>query len=120
MKKGDRWVLLVVLLAAAVLAIVFAVQKKAGAEAVVYVSGVETARFPLSTPIQWRLETAWGYNEIQIEDGGVSVIDADCRDGICVNHAPISSQGESIVCLPHEMVIEIEGETAAALDGVVQ
>ena len=40
--------------------------------------------------------------------------DADCPDKICVNHATISDVGESIVCLPHRVVVEIvssDGET---------
>ena len=42
-----------------------------------------------------------------IKNGKVSMIKADCPDKICVNHAAISKKGETIVCLPHKVVIEV-------------
>ncbi len=92
---------------------------QAGAVAVIYVDGVEVHRLPLSVDGRWRLETAQGYNEIVVENGTVLVEEADCRDGICVNHAPVSLEKESIVCLPHKMVIEVEGGEEG-VDAVVQ
>ena len=32
---------------------------------------------------------------------------ADCRDQICVRHRAVSAVGESIICLPHKLVVEI-------------
>lgn len=49
------------------------------------------------------------YNLISVIDGKVTMEAADCRDQICVNHKPIMSERESIICLPHKLVIEIEG-----------
>lgn len=49
------------------------------------------------------------YNLISVIDGKVMMEAADCRDQICVNHKPIMSERESIICLPHKIVIEIEG-----------
>ena len=42
-----------------------------------------------------------------IRDGYASVEYADCPDGICAAHKPISRSGESIVCLPHKVVITV-------------
>ena len=33
--------------------------------------------------------------------------DANCPDKICEGHQKISYKGETIVCLPHKVVIEI-------------
>ena len=49
------------------------------------------------------------YNLFSVIDGKVTMVVADCRDQICVNHKPIMSERESIICLPHKLVIEIEG-----------
>ena len=49
-------------------------------------------------------------NVIQIKNGFVSMIDADCRDQICVKTASISKNGEIIVCLPHKVTVEIFSE----------
>ncbi len=62
-----------------------------------------------------------GYNTIQIKDGIVSVIEADCHNQVCVNHKPISHEGESIICLPHKMVVEIEsGKGDGDVDTIAQ
>jgi hypothetical protein len=46
--------------------------------------------------------------------------EADCPDGLCVKQHKIDKTGQTIVCLPHRVVIEIEGGQTNELDGVVQ
>lgn len=50
-------------------------------------------------------------NILKIENGKANMISANCPDGICVNHKPIYRKGESIICLPHKMVVTIIGES---------
>ena len=45
--------------------------------------------------------------EIVIEAGRVAVIEADCPDQICVRHRQINRDQETIVCLPHRLVVEV-------------
>jgi hypothetical protein len=45
---------------------------------------------------------------ILVEENSVNVIDADCPDKVCVNHSDIGNVGETIICLPHKMVVEIK------------
>ena len=47
-----------------------------------------------------------------VKDGKVSVTEADCPDKVCVNTGEISKSGDTIVCLPHKLVVEIEGSTS--------
>lgn len=47
------------------------------------------------------------YNVLIIRDGEAYVAEASCPDGICAAHRPISRRGESIVCLPHRVVITV-------------
>lgn len=120
MKKGDILVgVLIVLVAVGLYASGLLRPGAPGGTAVVYVDGKEVHRLSLSQDTQWRLDTEMGYNEIVVENGTVYVQQADCRDGVCVDHAPVSLEKESIVCLPHKMVIEVEGG-AAGVDAVVQ
>lgn len=46
-------------------------------------------------------------NRLVIADGQAKVEFASCPDGICAAHKPISREGESIVCLPHRVVITV-------------
>lgn len=47
------------------------------------------------------------HNRLVIRDGKASVETATCPDGICVDHRAIFREGESIVCLPHKVVITV-------------
>jgi len=55
------------------------------------------------------IQTEYGYNLVEIGDESVRVIEADCPDKIDVKQGTISKIGETIVCLPNKLVIEIKG-----------
>lgn len=48
-------------------------------------------------------------NKIVIRDNTISMIDADCPDLLCVYQGNISKVGQSIVCLPNKVMVEIKG-----------
>lgn len=52
-------------------------------------------------------------NTLKIENGKATVTSANCPDGICVNHKAIYRKGESIICLPHKLVITIVSDSPA-------
>lgn len=67
------------------------------------------------------------FNLFSVVNGRVNMEAADCRDQVCVRHRPVSAGGESIICLPHKLVIEItdrpvsdSGRQRQTLDGVVE
>ncbi len=57
-----------------------------------------------------RLETDLGINIIEIIDEKIGMFEADCPDHICYVPEFITKPGETIVCLPNRVVIEIKGE----------
>lgn len=57
-------------------------------------------------------------NTLQIANGKAKMIKADCPDKLCLHQRAIARQGETIVCLPNKIVIEIHGGEQAELDGV--
>ncbi len=46
-------------------------------------------------------------NTLVISDGVADMLSADCPDQICVDTKAISAMGETIVCLPHKVVVEV-------------
>ncbi len=66
--------------------------------------------------------------EIRSEDGGINIlqiagrkadmIEADCPDKTCVRQKAISHNQETIVCLPHRIVVTIEGGSSSDLDAI--
>ncbi|MBO4468328.1 MAG: NusG domain II-containing protein [Clostridia bacterium] len=48
------------------------------------------------------------HNTVKIKDGKVFMKCADCKNQICVKSGKISKSGETVVCLPNRVIIEIE------------
>ena len=60
-------------------------------------------------------------NVCEIRDGEVHMTEAGCPDQLCIHQGSIHIQGETIVCLPNRVTVEITGnDTEEQLDGVVQ
>lgn len=49
-------------------------------------------------------------NTVIVENGKVRVEEASCPDKICEKHVPISMTGETIICLPNKVVVEVANE----------
>lgn len=47
-------------------------------------------------------------NTIELSDGRIQIKSATCRDQVCVRTGFINRAGQTIVCLPHQLVIEIQ------------
>ncbi len=77
--------------------------------------GREIGRYPLSADTEFVVEAPdGGSNTVVIRDGGCYVREADCPDGICMRRGRIDKNGESIVCLPHRLVILVSGGESGA------
>ncbi len=46
-------------------------------------------------------------NVIEISEGSVKMLSANCPDKLCMHSHPISKNGEMIVCLPHRVYVRI-------------
>ena len=64
------------------------------------------------------LESEDGYNLLVIEDGKAFIREADCPDKLCVKQRAIFRQGESLICLPHRLVVTVEDGEQGELDAV--
>lgn len=65
----------------------------------------------VSTPYHVEIGSLEGqYNLILIENGRISVSTANCPDQVCVLQGASGEEGRPILCLPHQVIITIEGE----------
>lgn len=78
-----------------------------GDSVTVTVDGTPYGTYPLSVDTVVEIATDGGYNRLVVQDGRAVMEAADCPDGICAAHRPISRRGESIVCLPHRVVVTV-------------
>lgn len=56
------------------------------------------------------INTSKGSNKILIRNNTIKIIDADCKDELCIKQGEISKVSQTLVCLPHELIIEIKGD----------
>ena len=92
--------------------------REEGAIADVYVDGVKVAEYPLSIDGVYYINN--GSNVLVIEDGAAYMREANCPDKFskngCVNTGKISYVGQTIVCLPNKIIVEIVGEGEGIVD----
>ena len=116
--KPNLWDILVVLavvaLAAASALTVWPGRDSGSLTAVVTADGEELDRFaPADLAADPRTYTHNGYTlTVTAEDGGLRVSEADCPTQDCVHTGAISRSGQSIVCLPARIIIQLTGGQA--------
>lgn len=108
MKKADIILIAVVLLLAGAMFVFLYGGDKSGSFVQLEVDGEVVEVLDLKTDTTRVIETEnGGANTFVIKDGTVKMTEANCPDGICKNHKQISRNGESIICLPHKVVITV-------------
>ena len=85
----------------------------------VTVDGALYGTYPLAVDTAVDINTDGGHNRLVVRDGVAFMDAADCPDGICAAHRPISRKGESIVCLPHKVVTVVTADKNDGPDIVV-
>lgn len=118
MKKKDLVLIGFLLIIAIVGMIAINLGKKPGSQVVITVDGNIYKTADIKEDQTILVNTKNGDNTVVIADGMVDMTKADCPDKICVNHKKISKSGETIVCLPQKVVVEVTGMDDKELDGI--
>ncbi|WP_026528830.1 NusG domain II-containing protein [Butyrivibrio sp. VCD2006] len=84
------------------------------------VNGEVIKTFPLSVNRKYTIKGIEGENKLIIKDNSCYMDSADCPDKLCVTQGVISKSGESIICLPHMVVVTIKGEDSDEVDSVAK
>lgn len=111
LRKADLLLLAAAFVFSAVLAAVLLLRSPGGTVQV-RVAGAVTAGYPLDVDASYTITGAdGGMNLLVIEDGAARIEEASCPDGVCVHTGRIRRNGQSIVCLPNQVVVEIVSDT---------
>ncbi len=119
MKKADILLVIFILIAAVGVYLFYSAGAEKGKGVEVTVDGESVGFLSLDVDDSIRIDTEDGYNIVTVKDGEVMVTEADCRDQICVEHKKIRKTGETIVCLPHKLVVTVTGDAPGGFDAVV-
>ena len=71
----------------------------------------------VAEPYSFTLEDGSGANTVQVERGRIRISAADCPDQVCVKQGWISGGAVPIICLPHRLIVTIEGGQGNGVDG---
>ncbi|MCR5251409.1 MAG: NusG domain II-containing protein [Lachnospiraceae bacterium] len=123
LRKADI-VLIVLLIAGALLLLAygsfFGGEGKGQLRACCYRDGEAVLECPLSQEKRIVIPSGDGGENVLVIRGGQAFVEsADCPGQDCVHEGAIDAPGEEIICLPHKLVIRIEGGEAA-VDAVVR
>lgn len=121
MKKGDKIVLASIIVISLVLFFLTSqtLREAQNKYVSVQISGQEVQKISLKKEKELReynFKTKLGTNKVLVKDGKVWVQESNCPDQICVHMAPIEKVGETIICLPHEFLVEIKADKKAPDD----
>jgi hypothetical protein len=115
MKKGDFILIIAIIIIAVSIFfyINFYAHGDKGAQVIIKLENqiIKEISLPVEDKIEYKVEIDQeNYNLVQIKDDRVRIKNANCPDQVCVNEGWKDKAGETLVCLPHQLVIEITGE----------
>ena len=111
MKRKDIYLLAGLITAGLLIGLIVFFSGKSGNMVSVRVDGREVMTFSLEEDQEYEIQGEGGrYNKIIIRNGEVWMEEASCPDHLCMKMGHLSKSGQSIICLPNKVVIEIRGQ----------
>lgn len=118
--RNDMLLVAALLVLGGALALFLYVTRETGGYVSVQIDGETITEFPIGDNVRVVLGTGEHTNTLVIEGGTARVVEASCPDQICVRQGAVRYAGESIVCLPHRLVITVEGGQMDDVDATVR
>lgn len=114
--RNDALLIAVLLILGGALALYLNLTRQTGGYVSVQVDGEVLMELPLSVDTE-KVLGGWEHtNTLIIRNGTAQVVEASCPDQVCVRQGAIRFEGESIVCLPHRLVVTVEGGVQGGVD----
>ena len=104
MKRNDWILATAVLLAAGVLGAYLLLGRQTGSYVMISKDNEEIGTYSLKDD---RVIDVGDGNRLEIKDGAVHMLSADCPDQICVHTGWIDQEHDMIVCMPNKVVVQI-------------
>jgi hypothetical protein len=90
----------------------------AGASILVEVNGLSVYKASLRQDSEFSVKGTRGELLLEVRDGGIRVVRADCPNRICVRTGSRSHSGDVIVCVPNKVVIRVGSNQASRVGGI--
>lgn len=119
MKRNDFVLIGIVFVIAAAILIYRNSTKQAGDLVVVKVGGEIYKEIPLNVDTTFEIVGIDGStNTLVIKGGDADIIAASCPDKLCTRQKRIHYNGETLVCLPNQVTVEIRSDEESGLDAI--
>jgi len=82
--------------------------------------GEVIAILELAVDTVYTVESDGMLNVVQISAGSVKMLDANCPDKHCLHHVPVMYSGQTIVCLPNRVIIQVRSADESAHDVILR
>jgi len=105
-------------LCACIAAALFALPVSEGSVVLVEVGGKPVEKLDMHENREVAFRTEKGIMRLEVRDGSVRVVEADCPNRICVRTGWRSREGDVIVCVPNRTVIRILGSGKNEVGGI--
>ena len=77
---------------------------------IVKVNNRQVKKLSLDQDQEWQYQKDGKINIVQVKNHKIRVIDANCKDQVCVKEGWKSKSGDTIVCLPHKFLVELKSK----------
>lgn len=118
---SHKWDLILgaaLLLIALCLFLVFGKTKKEGSYVQVKQNNKITGVYPLDKDASYEFSNFFGSNTLVIKAGKAYLTNSNCPDKTCEHMGKIYRNGEMIICLPHELIIEVINSKEVNYDAI--
>jgi hypothetical protein len=107
-QKADILLLAAVIVMGSLFGLFLLLNRNDGTYVQVRVDGTVIANYSLEKNCTYEIQgTQESANLLVIQDGQAWIDEASCPDGLCKQMGKIDKNGQSIICLPNKVVIEI-------------
>lgn len=113
-KQGDFLIFTLIITVIISVAICFYRAPLSANTVTIYVDSKEYATYVISEGTEKivTVQTDFGYNQVKLQSDTVQIIESDCPNHDCMRMGAISQAGDVLTCLPHKLMIILEGGDA--------
>lgn len=120
--KKQNVIFIIILLIASFAMLFFVImgkQRQKGYKVLIYVNGTLVQEVSLEVEAEIVIHGNPGDNVLVIRDRKAYMKEASCENHVCIQQGEVSRNGETIICMPNQIIVEVSAEKQE-IDAVVR
>lgn len=108
-KKADIILAAVLIIVGLAMSYILSFGQTVGSELLITCNGEKFGSYSLAEDREIVIDRNDHINKVTIKNGVVSMSFSDCHGQDCIHQGEIDKSGETVICLPNKVVLEING-----------